>query len=137
MLILAGNFNSLLSRASTVASMYSTACAISNGEKIKSRCHQDKGFGIRREKCKPVQSCAPNTAAEPGAPLLAGKESFQRKEPPELGGAGAFTPAGGGGQGPSMKSLPRELGDVCHLKALSAAGRDRPAAPRSRWPGPV
>lgn len=44
------------------------------------------------------------------------RESFQRKEPPELGGAVAFTPAAGEGKGPGMKSLPKELGAVCHLK---------------------
>ena len=69
--IFAGNLNSLLSTASTVALIYSTACAISKGEKIKSRCNRDKGFGIRGEKCKPVQSSTPNAAAEPGAPSWA------------------------------------------------------------------
>lgn len=65
--IFAGNLNSLPSKASTVASIYSAVCAISNGKKIKSRCNGDKGFGIRGEKCKPVQSSTPTTAAQPGA----------------------------------------------------------------------
>lgn len=35
----------------------------------------------------------------------------------------AFNPAGGGGKGPGTKSLPMELGAVCHLKGTFRCGR--------------
>lgn len=35
----------------------------------------------------------------------------------------AFNPAGGGGKGPGTKSLPMELGAVCHLKGTFCCGR--------------
>lgn len=64
---------------------------------------------------QPKEASAPNKAVEPGA-RSQGVIPKEAASPPELGGAVAFAPARVGGKGPGMKSLPTELGAVCHLK---------------------
>lgn len=133
------NFNSLLSTASTVASIYSTACAISNGEKIKSRCNRDKGFGIRGEKCKPVQSSTPNTAAEPGAPS---QGVIPKEGASGTGGSCGIHPCRGWGQRPGQEKFAHRVGVCVPSKGhfllpegscrLCCAALARPAGRRGR-----
>lgn len=55
--------------------------------------------------------------------LALGESLSEGKSLRNWGGAVAFTPTRGGGKGPGTKSLPTELGAVCHLKGTFCCGR--------------